>query len=229
MLIITSDFQIKKPAELLVGQTVITFLAEPSDTPQDTLHIFQNTILPHIAPATSPEQMLMAASLLIKHLRLTVKKQSHGDEIAKEIINMMAMYKMTITNAQEILGIAKEMLMHQPLQEIPAQKFVDGYLITEPSKAETLEKRIADLEAELQEHKTGEWDRLQIREMMKYVKITDIKAVDPETLTAEERDDIYRQEYQRRISAPPHKYTQPDGSWGPRGEGKSVRFDSHPN
>jgi len=62
------------------------------------------------------------------------------------------------------------------------------------------ERRIVELEAELKEYKATEYDRFCI--FRKDIHIHDIDpSIDAENITDEDREDIFRQEYYRRISA----------------------------
>jgi len=67
------------------------------------------------------------------------KKQGTPDGIAEAIINEVEKYELTITDAQGISNLVKEKLLQQPLQSMPRQIFVDGYLQREPSKVDMLE------------------------------------------------------------------------------------------
>ena len=66
-----------------------------------------------------------------------------------------------------------------------------------------LEKRVAELEAELKRYKELEWDRGNIKDYMGLrVPITKIcPDVHPAGLTDAQKEEIFRQEYLRRVVA----------------------------
>jgi len=64
------------------------------------------------------------------------------------------------------------------------------------SRLKAQEKRIAELEEELKEYKASEYDRFCIFHIP--TNINDLHS-DPESLTDDEREDIFRQEYYRRV------------------------------